>query len=132
MFANQLPVINVIRFAYQGEGARVIALSEIGEAIKEGRVRELFSSISSIRDSHKKQQYVDTALLEAARNGEAELVGRLIDEEASVGAKDEDGFTALHLAISYEKEHVAKTLIDKGVKLHITDNEDRSGLSHLR
>ena len=59
---------------------------------------------------------LDKQLLDAARYGRTETVRLLIAQGANVNAKDDDGWTPLHLATKYDRTETARVLIEKGAK----------------
>jgi ankyrin repeat protein len=63
---------------------------------------------------------VDTALVDAARRGEADVVQSLLSDGADVNAAQGDGITALHAAAEHGHVDVAKLLISAGAELEAT------------
>ena len=61
-------------------------------------------------------------LIDAAKNGDIELVQRLLDRGADVNAQDDYGNTALsnHHSISID---IVRLLLDKGADLDIKDRD---------
>lgn len=57
-------------------------------------------------------------LHKAAKEGQVELVKRLLEQGASVNAYDSEGYTALHRAVSENKREVVKILLDKGADVN--------------
>ncbi|MGN1309765.1 MAG: ankyrin repeat domain-containing protein, partial [Akkermansia sp.] len=67
------------------------------------------------------QKKVNDALLEAAREGNAECVRQLLDRGADIEAKDKDGETALIRAAWYGKTEVVSLLLDRGADIEAKD-----------
>jgi ankyrin repeat protein len=64
---------------------------------------------------------MDTALIEAARRGNATAVARLLDEGASVGARDTMDRTALYFATEGNHIAAAVLLIEAGADVNASD-----------
>jgi ankyrin repeat protein len=56
----------------------------------------------------------ETALLEAAANGQDNRVTRILREDVHVDHRDPQGRTALHLAAQFGHEHIARALLSAG------------------
>lgn len=69
---------------------------------------------------------VDQELIEAARAGEAEAVRSLIDQGASVTARDPAGVTALLAAAYGNHVEVARLIIDAGADVDVKDSTEQS------
>jgi Ankyrin repeats (3 copies) len=69
-----------------------------------------------------------TAIVEAAKRGDAILVERLLDKGAAVDSKDQYGGTALWEAARNGHEAVVKLLLDKGAAV---DSKDEFGQTPL-
>jgi ankyrin repeat protein len=70
------------------------------------------------------------ALITAARVGDEELVRELLDGGADIDIQDEEGITALSIAIMEEKMHVVSLLLDRGANPNIGDREGWTPLMH--
>jgi len=70
-----------------------------------------------------------TALMEAAKNGHAELVKLLIKAGCSLDVRNDEGITALYLAVQEEKEACVRTLLEAGANPNLprleTDEPDK-------
>ena len=55
-----------------------------------------------------------TPLHDAAENGDANVIVRLLDSGTDANTLDKDGLTALHIAASYGHANLAKLLLDAG------------------
>lgn len=66
------------------------------------------------RYSSDRAAFHNALLLEAAEDGDEELVRHLLEEEkASLRAKDSNGRNSLHLAVLRGHEHIASVLLEK-------------------
>lgn len=83
-----------------------------------GRIARLLFRITNSR----------TAIVEAAKSGDAILVKRLLDKGAAVDSKDNDGRTPLYRAACHGHEEVAKLLLDRGAAVDLTDYNGESPL----
>ena len=71
----------------------------------------------------------DALLLEAAAEGETDVVELLIDEyEAEIEMKDKNGQTPLIQAIAWGHESVVRMLLEKGANIETTDEDGRTPL----
>ncbi len=70
----------------------------------------------------------DTALMEAAGDGNAEVVRLLIKHGANVNAADEDGETALMMAADEGHTEVVRLLIKAGADLNARDEDGKTAL----
>lgn len=73
-----------------------------------------------------------TPLMLASKMGNMLLVKRLLIAGAKTDEKDEDGNTALHLAIQNKKEDIAIYLIDKSANYDITNKDNLSPLAYTK
>ena len=70
-----------------------------------------------------------TPLHDAAENGNANVIVRLLDSGADANTLDKDGLTALHIAASYGHANLAKLLLDAGADPRIEEpTTDLTGL----
>jgi ankyrin repeat protein len=69
-----------------------------------------------------------TALLYAARQGNAEAVAALADSHVDLNQGDPDGFTAMIFAILNAHYDVAALLVEKGADINRADNSGRTPL----
>ena len=65
---------------------------------------------------------LDSELLEAARKGDVRKVRELLDRGANVNARDEYGWTPLHLAAYRGYAEVARLLLDRGANVDARDD----------
>ena len=67
-------------------------------------------------------------LFESVKCGDYAEVKRLIRQGAAINAQNNDGWTALILALDKENPEIAKLLIDAGADVNIQDNEGWTAL----
>lgn len=103
-------------------------------SVKEGRIEELQQLIAKHeRAVHYTADGGYTLLMFAALWGQADMVELLIAEGASVDQGDySKGLTPLICAIAKQHVEAARLLIDKGAKVHLTDNGGASPLLYAR
>jgi len=72
-----------------------------------------------------------TPLLMAAEHGNPEMVQFLLDNGASLGARDSRGLTALMLAVTDERQDArsVRLMLDRGAKADVHANDGQSALS---
>jgi len=73
-----------------------------------------------------------TALMFAARQGEADVIARLIDGGANPNTANPDGLTALILAVINDQADAAAMLLDKGANANDGSLVEAVGLHNLR
>ena len=66
---------------------------------------------------------VEISLIQAAKNGNIELVKGALDNGANVNAKDADGWTALHQSALYGPKEVVELLITKGADINAKERD---------
>ncbi|HET7480652.1 MAG TPA: ankyrin repeat domain-containing protein [Rubrobacteraceae bacterium] len=92
----------------------------------EDRPRAPDTTSESASKSGTASREADAALISAAQRGDVGAVERLLDEGASVEARDDGGRTAL-VAASYGNHlGVAKTLIEAGADINSKDDTEQS------
>ena len=74
----------------------------------------------------------DAALIEAARRGDTGEVRRLLDEGASVTARDPEGATALVAAAYGNHLEPARALVAAGADVNLPDGNGVTPLAHAR
>lgn len=77
-------------------------------------------------------QDIDSQLIEAAKNGQAEKVQALLEVGADVDAKDEDGITALWAAAAGGHTDIVRTLLDGGADVNTRTNNGLTALMASR
>ena len=95
------------------------------EAIKTGdvaRAENLLASRSDMNVNERDEQQ-RTALMWAAKQGQYEIVRRLLARKARVNLRDKDGHTALYFAIQNRHREVAELLLTHGANPNIPDKE---------
>lgn len=73
-------------------------------------------------DVNSKFHHEHTALSEAARDGYSQIVDFLIQNGANINHADAQGFTALHLAIKFNRINCVKLLLDFCADQYIMNN----------
>ena len=66
----------------------------------------------------------DDISIQAAKNGNIELVKSALDNGANVNAKYSDGWTALHQSALYGRKDVVELLITKGANINAKEGTD--------
>jgi len=67
------------------------------------------------------QWRLNKQLLKAAGDGQKEMVKALLEAGAEVNARDNDGWTALHVAAGRGRTEVVKALLEAGADVNATD-----------
>jgi ankyrin repeat protein len=80
------------------------------------------------RGSHTADKFGNSAIVEAASNGNKRAVAILLDFGVDVNIMDPDGRTALHKASEAGDVEMIKVLLDKGANADAQDKEDRTAL----
>ena len=75
-------------------------------------------------------QNPESALRSAGLDGNIEAVKQHLAAGAEVNAKDEDGWTPLHLAAEEGHKEIAELLIDKGADVNVGEEEAYTPLDH--
>ncbi|PIC69359.1 hypothetical protein CSV77_14235 [Sporosarcina sp. P16b] len=75
-----------------------------------------------IRETIKEETEVDEQLLTAARRGEMKIVADLIENHADLNVRDDEGRTALMIAVYNEDAEMAEILLDAGANVDLQDN----------
>ena len=99
------------------------------------------SDSSRLEHSHHKSDGLDglyvnakdsdgnTALIRASRDGQADVVERLLIEGADVNAKSKSGYTALMLASRRGRADIVKLLLEqKGIEVNAKDSDGDTAL----
>jgi len=68
-------------------------------------------------DVNQRADYGQTALMEAAANGDLEKIALLLHHGADVNAKNQGGFSALRIAVAQRQQETVKLLIESGADL---------------
>jgi len=71
---------------------------------------------------------LDSLLIRAAKTGSRRQVEQFLKEGAMVNAKDEEGNTALMMAVRDRNIHVCKLLIDNGADMNVSNNQGKTAL----
>eukprot|EP01121_Diplochlamys_sp_Union-15-3_P013521 TRINITY_DN4202_c0_g1_i1.p1 TRINITY_DN4202_c0_g1~~TRINITY_DN4202_c0_g1_i1.p1 ORF type:complete len:369 (-),score=47.20 TRINITY_DN4202_c0_g1_i1:164-1270(-) len=74
-------------------------------------------------DLEAKNQYGETALHLAARNGTLDLVSLLISQKANVNALDSSNETPLHIAARAGRKEIVSLLIENGADISLKGND---------
>jgi ankyrin repeat protein len=101
-------------------------LASIHEPMIE-RVKELLAAGA---DPNAKVKHGNTPLIEAATNGDAQLIQLLIQNSADVNAHGSGGKTALMSASFLSNADALKVLIENNADLEAVDNEGWTALMH--
>ncbi|WP_264330602.1 ankyrin repeat domain-containing protein [Wolbachia endosymbiont (group B) of Erebia ligea] len=65
----------------------------------------------------------DNLLINAARKGDLSKVEELLREGSNINAKNDGGYTSLHLAARYSHSNVVEKLLDKGADINAENND---------
>ncbi|MFC7441139.1 ankyrin repeat domain-containing protein [Laceyella putida] len=79
----------------------------------------------------KNMKLPNEAIVSAARSGELDQVRRLIEAGANVNAADEQGYTALHVAVSKESLPMVRLLVEAGADVNAADHKGNTPLHRL-
>ena len=72
---------------------------------------------------------INTSLLNSALNNVVILAEILLDRGADITTKDENGYTALHLAVKNDFKEMVKWLLDRGADIEqITDDSEQTAV----
>lgn len=85
-------------------------------------------SETSLRSVNQRGIFGNTLLKVAVVWGDIEAVGVLLDADADIDAKNEDGYTALHWAASLGHQEIAELLIARGASRHIANDDGATPL----
>lgn len=66
----------------------------------------------------------EPALVEAAKNGELTVVQYLVDKKFNVNIKNEEGDSALHIAVKFHRFSIIKHLLENGADVNIINEEE--------
>lgn len=97
-------------------------------AAKRGDVAAVQALLAKGANVNAKDNYGDTALMEASAKGHREVVQVLLDKGADVNAKTYRGHTALMPASNEGHREVVQALLDKGADVNAKDNDGWTAL----
>ena len=95
-------------------------------------LRNEFSSLAALlkcSDTELKDQNGRTALFHAATKGVVPTE-MMLSNGCNVNHTDDEGFTALHLAISYNREEAVKALLEYGIDYRVRIPSSNQGILH--
>ena len=101
----------------------VVAASsiDIWTAAEQGNIEAIQQHVSAGTDLNAKApKRGDTPLIVAARLGQTEAAGLLIENRANPNARNNDGNTALHIAAWYCRTEIVKLLLNNGAEVNAT------------
>lgn len=67
-------------------------------------------------------EFIGTALYLAAKQGHSEVVELLLNEDADVNVKRNDGDTALHVAAMYDRKEVVELLLSECIEIDVQND----------
>jgi len=110
--------------------------ADVNVADKDGRAplswAQRHEEIFELLRKHEAEEWGNTPLHWAARQGQLDLVLFHIAKGVDVNSKDEAGRTALHLAATYGKKDAVELLIAKGADVNAKDNQGRTALLYAQ
>ena len=89
----------------------------------------LFLSITTFSVQASEHSTANEALLKGAQEGELEVVKKALEDGADINLKDTKGNSVLILSIIFDKHYIATYLIEKKVRLDITDKGGDTALT---
>eukprot|EP00184_Porphyridium_aerugineum_P007032 CAMPEP_0184697718 /NCGR_PEP_ID=MMETSP0313-20130426/4591_1 /TAXON_ID=2792 /ORGANISM="Porphyridium aerugineum, Strain SAG 1380-2" /LENGTH=629 /DNA_ID=CAMNT_0027156551 /DNA_START=358 /DNA_END=2247 /DNA_ORIENTATION=+ len=81
---------------------------------------------------NSKNQYGQTALIEAACNGHGEVMQVLLDHGASINERDNDGDAALHYAAKWGEAKAVQVLLDNGADVSMRGYQGKTAIEWAR
>ena len=106
------------------------AMSMTGESSSVLGREDVFASDEAERDLNRTANQRDE-LLKAARINDASVVKILIEQGADLGAKDGDGWTALHVAAAKGHENIIQLLISQGADVNVQSDDGWTALHEV-
>lgn len=148
MSANQTPE-NAEKFSFLAEDPDLVPVFEDVKANgpaafeKYWNDEELMAKISakmrSVQLQNQQQQGVEvvprvpaepSTLFDAAKTGNVEAAGRMIEEGVDVNAKNDKNVTALGIAVGFNRREMVQLLIEKGADIELTDAKGNTVLHY--
>ena len=80
----------------------------------------------------QRDAFGDTALVKAARRGATEVVRLLLDQRADPNTQNDDGYTALMLAVYWDQPAAAELLLRAGADVTLASNTGRTAADTAR
>lgn len=85
-------------------------------------------SEAPLRDVNQRGLFGNTPLKVAIVWGDIEAVGLLLDAGADLDAKNEDGYTALHWTVLFDRHQIAELLIARGASREVRNDDELTPL----
>ena len=97
-------------------------------AVTGGRHRVLLTMLDAMQDGHRSREIAERALVQASRNGQANLADALLGWGARPDARDGDASPALCLAAAQGHVSVVESLVKHRADLGLADARGRTAL----
>jgi len=101
------------------------------DATKQGNLEKVRFLLGNGAEINSKDQYGQTALMNAAHSGQVELVRLLIEKGADLNATAKNNLSALMLALIARQPEVARLLIEAGADVNLRSNMNFYSALHL-
>lgn len=111
--------------------AKPIPLEQVLEAAGKGNLLVLQKYKKSEGDLNAQDSHGLTALMQAVATGQKRAVDYLLQQKVNLELQNENGDTALAMAIGNEQDDIAVTLINAGANTAVLGGENKNNLTFM-
>lgn len=122
-----LLVATLLAFSAQAQG-KVLTLEQVLNAAGSGSLVTLKKYKSKKGDLNAQDTHGLTPLMQAVATGQKKVVDYLLQQKVNVELKNENGDTALAMAIGNDQDQIAVALINAGAKTDVLGGQDKNSL----